>query len=191
MIREASSEDGAACAAIYRPAVEGSTATFELGPPSAGAMAARIQATTAYPWLVCERDGEVAGYAYASAFRKRAAYQWAAETSVYVHPGHQREGVASALYEALLACLRAQGYVHAYGVLTLPNPASVALHEAFGFDRVGTLPGIGYKHGDWQDVSLWHLPLRERPADPRPPSDPDAVRDRSVWQTVLSGDEDG
>jgi phosphinothricin acetyltransferase len=161
--------DAAACAAIYGPYVEGAGTSFEEHPPTADDFAARIERTSAsYPWLVAERDGEVAGFAYASAHRERPAYRWTAESSVYVHRDHHGQGVGRELYEALIGLLRRQRLEVVCAGITLPNDASVGLHEACGFELVGTYRRIGFKAGEWRDVSWWQLFLGPE-GDGRPP----------------------
>ena len=138
-------------------------------------MARRIGAVSArYPWLVAELDGAVAGYAYASAHRERAAYRWAVDVAVYVDPDHHRRGVGRALYEELLARLGAQGFRVACAGITLPNAASVALHEALGFEPVGVYRRIGWKFGRWYDVAWYQRALR--PDAPDPPAEPGPPR---------------
>jgi L-amino acid N-acyltransferase YncA len=177
MIRHARAGDVGAMLAIYAPLVRDTTISFEYEPPTLAEMEHRLQAVQRqYPWLVCERDGQLAGYAYASSFRSRTAYQWTAEVTVYVHPDHHRRGVARALYRALLDRLRAQGYRMAVAVITLPNAASVALHEDLGFEPVGVFRRAGFKHGQWCDIGCWQVDLggAAAPAPPRPPAmDPD------------------
>ena len=170
-IRMATRDDGAAVAAIYAPSVLGTATSFELVPPDAGEMADRIAATAAagLPWLVCERGGEVAGYAYAGRHRARPAYQWSIDTSVYVGARHHRTGVGRALYDALLGFVRRQGFHVAHAGVTLPNPASVGLHEAVGFEPVGVYRAVGYKRGVWHDVGWWRLELRPCVGEPAPP----------------------
>jgi L-amino acid N-acyltransferase YncA len=156
---------------IYAPVVRTSATSFEWEPPSVDEMAARIAGVTAdLPWLVLERDGAVAGYAYASHFRARAAYRWSVETSVYVHADQRGRGVGRALYGALLPMLGALGYGSVYAGITLPNPASVALHERLGFAPLGAYARAGYKLGAWHDVGWWqlHLPVPDPPPEPRP-----------------------
>jgi len=175
VLRDADPErDAAACAAIYAPYVTDAVTSFEETPPDAAAMAERIAATSAaHPWLVDERDGRVIGFAYGCPHRARAAYRWAAEVSVYIEAGHQRQGAGRALYEALLGLLREQGYYTVCAGITLPNPASVALHEALGFAPVGVYRNIGWKFGAWHDVGWWQLELRG-PGD-GPPDEPGPV----------------
>jgi phosphinothricin acetyltransferase len=171
-IRTALREDAEACAAIYRPHVEASATSFEERPPGVGEMSERIEETMArYPWLIAERDGQVCGFAYGSAHRSRTAYRWAVDVAVYVADGHRGRGVGRALYEELLRRLRGQGFHVACAGITLPNEASVALHESLGFVPVGVYRRIGWKDGAWRDVGWWQLELRppeDRPAEPSP-----------------------
>jgi L-amino acid N-acyltransferase YncA len=172
IIRSAHAGDVPAMLAIYAPLVRDTTISFEYEPPTPAEMEQRLQTIQrAHPWLVCERDGQVAGYAYASAFRSRAAYRWTAEVTVYIHADHGRRGLAQTLYRALFARLRAQGYRTAVAVITLPNPGSVALHERLGFQPVGIFQNAGFKHGQWLDTGWWQLDLGgdAAPSLPRPP----------------------
>lgn len=185
-LRLATEDDAAAIRRVYAPYVAETPITFELSPPSLAAMRERVRETLRdYPWLVCERDGEVVGYATAGPVREYEAYQWSVETTIYVADAARGRGIGSALYEALLALLAHQRYVVAYAVVTLPNPASVALHESFGFEREATFEGTGYKDGAWHDVGWWSLALRERPAEPTPPLSLSAARDREGWAAAL------
>jgi L-amino acid N-acyltransferase YncA len=168
------SRDATACAAIYAPHVTTGATSFEERPPDAAELAERIADLGAtYPWLVAELDGEVAGYAYACPHRARPAYRWAVEVSVYVDGARHRQGVGRALYEELLARLREQRFQVACAGITLPNEASVALHEAVGFARVGVYRRIGWKAGAWRDVGWWQLELAPAgegsPPEPLPP----------------------
>lgn len=168
--------DGEACAAIYAPFVRGSAVSFEETPPSGEEMAQLIGRTAShYPWLVAERAGELAGYAYASAHRSRAAYRWAADVTVYIGEAHRGQGLGSELYRVLLRLLAEQGVHVACAGITLPNPASVALHESLGFELVGVHRRIGWKTGAWRDVSWWQLELMTPgdgpPAEVRPPGE--------------------
>ena len=143
-IRLASDRDARAIADIYAPFVESSATSFETEAPSADEIRRRVQETTiTHPWLVCVCGDTVAGYAYATKHRARAAYQWSVEVSVYVHGSFRRAGVGRGLYTSLFAILAAQGFVHAYAGITLPNESSVALHESLGFRPVGVYRTIG------------------------------------------------
>ncbi len=119
-----------------------------------------------YPWLVAERDGAIGGIAYAKPFNTRAAYDWTAEVSIYLRDGLQGQGLGSTLYGRLLPLLDAQGYRCLIAGITPPNDASVALHECFGFEDLGTLERVGWKHGAWRDVGSWqrwHGPTDDEP----------------------------
>ena len=175
-IRMATPADAPGVRAIYAPCVEATPISFELEPPSVDEMADRIAKTTAmYPWLVAIDGDTVAGYAYGGAFRTRPAYRWSVEVSAYVAESHRGRGVGRGLYEALFRILVAQGFCRAYAGITLPNAASVALHEAVGFTRVGTFHAAGYKFGAWHDVGWWERAvgdgLLENPQEPRPVGD--------------------
>ena len=169
-IRAATAEDAAAIASIYAHYVEASAITFELEPPSAETIAERIvSGGDRYPWLAAVDDGgTLLGYAYATAFRNRAAYDWSVETTVYVAAEAHRKGLGTDLYRPLLAMLEAQGFTQAFAAIALPNAASVRLHESFGFDHVGTYAKSGYKLGAWWDVGLWQRALA--PATLPPPA---------------------
>jgi L-amino acid N-acyltransferase YncA len=165
--------DAAACAAIYAVSVREGAASFEDVAPDAAEMAARITATqTGWPWLVAELDTAVAGYAYGSRHRERSAYRWATNVSVYVSAEHHRRGVGRALYGALLERLAAQGFRVACAGIALPNPASVALHEAVGFEPVGVYRNIGFKLGRWWDVGWWQVSLGPATPDQGAPPQP-------------------
>jgi phosphinothricin acetyltransferase len=163
--------DAAACAAIYAPAVEGSVISFELCAPGPGEIAERMRRyQRSHAWLVAERGGEVIGYAYACHFNERPAYRWSASVSVYIAAAERGRGRGRALYGALFERLRCQGLRMACAGITLPNPASVGLHESLGFCPVGVYREIGWKDGDWLDIGWWQLELA--PAPEGPPSEP-------------------
>jgi phosphinothricin acetyltransferase len=177
IIRLATADDAEAIAAIYRPAVTDKPTSFELEPPDGAEMARRVEKTLARtPWLVYDDDGAVLGYAYASAHRERAAYQWSVDVSAYVRDDAQRRGVARALYTSLFDVLALQGFRNAYAGVTLPNDASVGFHRAMGFTPVGVYRGVGYKLGAWHDVAWFERPLAPRVAEPPPPVPLDRLR---------------
>lgn len=170
LIRPATPEDAAAIAAIYEPYVRETAITFEEDPPDADAMRQRIEATTrTYPWLVACIDNAPVGYACASPHHARASYRWSVDTAIYIAHDHHRRGVGRALYAALLPILARQGFVTAYAGATLPNPASVALHESMGFRKVAVYRNVGYKLGAWRDVIWWSLQLNPPPPSPAEP----------------------
>jgi len=163
--------DAAGCAAVYAPFVEGSAISFEYSAPDAAEMGRRIaQLSATHAWLVAEDDGEILGFAYASPHRERAAYRWAAEVSVYIGSAYHRRGIGRALYGTLFELLTRQGYRTVCAGIALPNEASVALHEALGFELVGIYRRIGWKGGTWWDVGWWQLQLTS--AEPGAPGDP-------------------
>ena len=159
--------------AIYRPSVEGGLASFEEVAPDASEMAARIGRTlTRTPWLVAEEDGgAVVGFAYAGPHHERPGYRWAVNISVYVAGRARGRGIGRRLYDELLSILRRQGFVNVYAGITLPNPASVALHEGIGMRRVGAYARVGFKLGAWHDVAWYGLRLADPPGVP-----PDPIR---------------
>lgn len=184
-IRAATPEDAAAIAAIYAPHVLTGTASFEIDPPDTRAMRTRMAASDGlYPWIVATNGdadgGGVIGYAYASKFRDRPAYRYVCETSIYLTDTSSGSGVGRLLYGALINTLRAQGFVHAIGAITLPNDRSIKLHEAVGFRRAGVYREVGFKHGQWIDVGFWQVELNE----PRvPPVEPRKFVDVGVVRT--------
>ncbi len=160
MIRSATPDDAAAIVAIYNHYIATTTISFEEHAVTPEDMAGRIRDVTAgLPWLVHEQDGEVLGYAYATKWRARSAYRFAAETSVYVAFGQGGKGIGSALYKALLQELRAREIHMAIGGIAQPNEASVALHESLGFEKVAHFKQVGRKFDRWIDVGYWELQL--------------------------------
>jgi phosphinothricin acetyltransferase len=176
LIRHADpARDGAACAAIYAPYVADTAISFEQDPPSADDMAARIERFSAtHAWLVAEHDGRVVGFAYGCPHRERAAYRWAADVSVYIAQDARGRGTGRALYAALFELLEKQNVHVACAGITLPNDASVGLHEAMDFVLVGIYRRIGFKAGSWWDVAWWQRELLpqpdEEPAELGPPA---------------------
>ena len=168
--RLATADDAAAIAAIYAPYVRDTIVSFETEVPDAAEIAARIERIgRQYPWLTATADRRVVGYAYACENRARLAYRWSVDAAVYLDPSAQRQGIGSGLYRRLFALLRAQGYVNAFAGISLPNAASVALHEAIGFALIGVHRNVGYKLGGWRDVGWWQLALCEPPGKPVEP----------------------
>lgn len=170
--RAATPGDAAALAEIYAPYVTQGAVSFETDPPDEAAFLARMESGGAlYPWLVAEEAGRILGYAYASRFRDRPAYRFVVETSVYLRAGEGGRGLGRRLYEPLLATLEAQGFTQAIAAITLPNEASVRLHERLGFERAGIYRQVGWKLGAWHDVGLWQRALARAgtpPEEPRP-----------------------
>ncbi len=186
-IRLATPADAAPVQAIYGPVVRDTIISFEKEPPSVDEMRRRIADTLpAHPWLVCERDGAVIGFAYAGRHRARAGYDWSVDVTVYIDPSWHRRGIGRALYASLFAILRLQGFCNAYAGVALPNPGSVGLHEALGFEPVGVYRQVGFKHGAWRDVGWWHLGLQPKPADPHAPLTMLKVQTMTGWPEALA-----
>lgn len=184
-LRPATPQDADGILAIYAPIVRESAISFEDEPPTPQQMAQRMSSTLEYlPWLVCERMGDILGYVYASPHRARLAYQWSVDVSVYIQAQARRLGVGRALYTSLFKLLALQGFYHCYAGITLPNPASVGLHESLGFQPVGIYRRVGYKLGAWHDVGWWSLALRPATDTPTPPISWPALRQQSTtaWQ---------
>ena len=193
MIRLARAADAGPIGAIYAPFVTGTATSFEVVVPTESDIAARIAATVAHaPWLVAADGDDVLGFAYASKHRERAAYRWSVDASVYVHGRAHRRGIARALYTSLFEVLRLQGFYAAHAGITLPNPASVAFHEAVGFRPVGVYRKVGYKMGAWHDVGWWQLPLRDRVdsgPEPTPPLSIAEAQAHPEWTSALHAGE--
>ncbi len=171
-IRSAEPRDIPAITAIYADAVRHGTASFELEPPDEADMAARQKTLLAknFPYLVAERAGAVAGYAYAGPYRTRPAYDWCVEDSVYVAPAYHRQGIGRILLERLIVESEARGFRQMIGVIgDTANTASVAVHAAAGFRLIGTFQAIGYKHGRWLDTVLMQRGLGRGDALPPEP----------------------
>ena len=169
-IRVAVPADGEHVAAIYGPVVRDTAISFEIDPPTAAEMSERIARTIPmYPWFVAERGGRIAGYAYSGQHRERAAYRWSVDVSVYISPEARRSGLGRSLYMRLFEILKDQGFRSAFAGITLPNDASVALHETMGFQPVGIYREVGFKFGQWWDVGWWRLGLFQSPGEPAEP----------------------
>lgn len=161
VIRGATAADAAGMARIYNHYVTGTIVTFEEEPVCEAEIAQRVEEirSMALPWLVAEHDGGLAGYAYAGRWKGRRAYRHSVEVTIYLDPGLQRCGIGSRLYRDLLAALPGRGIHAALAGIALPNPASVALHEKFGFEQVAHFREVGFKLGRWIDVGYWQRML--------------------------------
>ncbi len=166
--------DATQVSGIYGAAVEGSVASFEEIAPGADEMAERIRGTLLRtPWLVAEDEGAaVVGYAYAAVHRERAGYRWSVDVSAYVRVDRRSRGVGRTLYDALFPMLKRQGFVNAYAGIALPNPPSVALHEALGMSCIGVYERVGFKFGAWRDVAWYGMRISEPALPPAEPTLP-------------------
>ena len=169
-IRLAKEEDANEILAIYSPYILNTSYTFETDVPSHQEFRERILTyLQTYPWLVCEMNNEIAGYAYAARHRERSAYQWCVESSIYIKDDFQHTGIAKALYSALIEILKKQGFVNVYAVINLPNEKSVRFHEKTGFTWFATYEKVGFKLGQWKNVGWWLLQANDYIDNPPEP----------------------
>lgn len=160
VIRPIAAADAPRIAEIYNHYVRETVVTFEEQPVAGDEMARRIcEVSAGFPWLVSEQGGQISGYACASSWKRRSAYRYAAESTVYLAPVCTGRGIGSALYRALIIAMRERGLHAAIGGIALPNPASIALHEKLGFVPIGHFREVGWKFDRWVDVGYWELLL--------------------------------
>ena len=172
-LRLAAPTDAAEVAAIYAPFCLETAVSFETTAPDEGQMRERISTLMQrYPWLVAVSEaGDVLGYAYAGKHRERTAYRWSVDFTAYLAPQAKSRGIGTALYRALTKICQFLGYYRAFAGITLPNEASVRLHEKIGFRAIGVYRRVGFKLGRWHDVGWWSLdllPEEDEPREPRP-----------------------
>ncbi|MGQ8338050.1 GNAT family N-acetyltransferase [Sunxiuqinia sp. A32] len=165
-IRVATLSDALAILKIYEPFILNSAVTFEEDVPTITEFEQRLSSImNDCPCLVCELEGKILGYAYASAHRIRSAYRRNKEVSVYIDSQYQRNNIAKALYTSLFAILKEQGFVNLLAGITIPNPASIGFHESMGFEKCAEYHYIGYKLGKWHSVGWWELCLLENDSE--------------------------
>ena len=170
-VRQAAPQDAAGCVAIYRPYVEATAISWEIEVPTVGEMAARITAAReTHEWLILEHDDQIIGFAYGHAFNRFPAYQWSAETGIYINVDHHRAGGGRKLYTQLLHRLTERGYRRAFAGITQPNEASNGFHRSFGFRDVGLYRRVEWKHDSWHDVAWMQLDLLGTCDQEGPPS---------------------
>lgn len=159
MIREAVGGDSLAIAEIYNHYIENTATSFEEKPVSGTDIQGRIESVqgVGLPWIVAVEDGAVVGYAYATKWKERSAYRFAVEVSVYLSNHIQGRGLGTTLYETIFSKLKEAGVQTVIGGITLPNPASVALHEKMGMKKVAHFEKVGFKFDHWHDVGYWQL----------------------------------
>jgi phosphinothricin acetyltransferase len=156
--------------AVYKPYVETTANTFEYEVPLLQEYKGRVEAVLpGYPWLVCEADGKIIGYAYGHKHRDRTAYQWSPESTIYLSQDYHGKGIARILYEALFAILKLQGFINVYAGVLSTNTGSNKLHRAMGFGEIGLFKNIGYKLGEWHSNIWYELAIREHMQDPATP----------------------
>jgi L-amino acid N-acyltransferase YncA len=162
IIRPATPDDIAAITRIYAEAVLNGTASFEIEPPDEAEMTRRQAAllNNGYPYLTAEIEGVVAGYAYAGPYRSRPAYKWSVEDSIYVAPQMRRKGIGGLLLARLVAESTQRGFRQMIAVIgDSAQIGSIAVHERAGFNHIGTLRSVGFKHGKWLDTVLMQRAL--------------------------------
>jgi L-amino acid N-acyltransferase YncA len=175
-IRFATPSDAAAIREIYKPSVTDNAVSFEEAMPSVDEMRARIEKISAqYPYLVATENKKILGYAYANPFRERASYRWCVEVTVYLHEDAKRKGVGTALYTHLHTLLKKQGYLNGLAGITLPNDASIRLHEKFGYTLLGVYQNAGFKLGQWHDVARYALAINTVAELSLPPAEPQPI----------------
>jgi L-amino acid N-acyltransferase YncA len=185
-IRTATVADAEKLLAVYAPYILHTANTFEYDVPSLQAFEEKVEKITAkYPWLLCERNGELLGYAYGSTHRERTAYQWCAESTVYLAEKHHRKGVARVLYAALFDMMKLQGYYSIYASILSTNTASVAFHRAVGFEDIGLFKNIGYKLGEWHSNIWMQYFLQAHKPEPHTPTPAPELMDTSAFKQIL------
>jgi phosphinothricin acetyltransferase len=186
-IRMASTADCASILSIYKYYVLNTCITFEYDVPSVEEMENRMKSIqTKYPYLVAEIDGKIIGYAYATDFRFRAAYQWSPECAIYLDNEMQGKGIGKILYQTLFSILKLQGFYNVFGGVGLPNEKSVQLHLKCGFEEIGTYKNIGYKHGKWHSTQWFQIVLNEHKIDPTLPKKMEEIQNTTDFKTLLS-----
>jgi L-amino acid N-acyltransferase YncA len=187
--RTATPKDAEQILAIYAPYIENTSITFETEVPALPVFASRIEKYLEnWPWLVWDENGEIGGYAYASRYRERTAYQWSIEVSVYIHDNFLRKGIATQLYHSLFSILQMQGYRNVYAVINLPNDRSVTLHESMGFKWFATYEQVGYKLGQWKNVGWWRLIINDFNYEPAVPTPFNKMNNEMVVTAIKSSE---
>jgi phosphinothricin acetyltransferase len=185
-IRLIEQTDAQATLNIYAPYVQQTAVSFEYEVPTIQEWEKRIETySNDCPWLVCEQQGKVVGYAYAGKHRSRVAYAWSAELAVYILEQFHGFGIAAALYKTLFDLLRLQGYVNALAGVTIPNAKSENFHLKMGFEDVGIYKNVGYKIGDWHSTRWFQLALQPHEKEPKKPRSFSEIQQTSEVATVL------
>jgi len=185
-IRLATKDDSSPLLDIYAPYIASTTITFEYKIPTKKEFRERIaHIQKQYPWLVCEINNRIVGYAYASRFREREAYKWSVSLSIYINQNYHRKGIGKALYYALLELLKLQGYYNAYVAITQPNIKSGNFHEVFGFKEAGVYHKAGHKFGSWHDVKLYELKIKEHIQSPVEPKSINELSSSDEFKAII------
>lgn len=185
-IRLADKDDASSILQIYAPYITGTAITFECEVPTVEAFSDRMKnIQRVYPWLVCEIDDHIAGYAYASRYMERQAYDWSADFSIYINPQYHGKRIGKSLYFSLIEILKLQGYYNIYSAVTMPNIKSESLHESFGFNEIGIFRNVGYKLGGWHDVKWYVLKINEHIQSPVKPKKINEIADTDEFRSVI------
>jgi len=169
IIRPATAADYGSVLAIYSSYITDTTITFEYDVPTAEEFALRMQNIAhTHPILVCETENGIIGYAYATTFKPRSAYQWVAESVIYLKQDSTSKGIGKSLYHALIEVLRLQGICQAIAVVTSQNGKSIDFHKKMGFVPSAQLRKVGYKFGQWLDVDWLQYCFASLPQRPEP-----------------------
>jgi phosphinothricin acetyltransferase len=185
-IRFVKENDAPAILEIYKPYVLHTAITFEYDVPAIDEYLEWIKVNTSeYPWLVCTLNEKIVGYAYASKFRYRTAYQWSPESTIYLSPDAQGKGIAGVLYRTLFSILELQGYFNVYAGVAIPNAKSEGLHLALGFKEIGVFENIGYKLGKWHNTRWFQLKLKEHTEQPESPLKVDSIKHRPELAQII------
>jgi len=186
-IRLATPDDSAVLLDIYAPFVMDTVVSFEYETPTVVEFSSRIaNITVKYPWLLCEIDGRIAGYAYASQFSQRAAYDWSVDASVYIHRDYYRKKIGAALYHCLFDLLKLQGFYSVYAVITGANQRSIDFHQSLGFKPAGFYPNVGYKFNQWQDVQWLVLPINDYSKPPQKSKSVAEIKGTPEFNAIIS-----
>lgn len=168
-VRMAELEDAKAVCEIYEPYILETVITFEYDKVPVDVFRERMKKVMEkFPWLVCEIDGEIAGYAYCSPHFERAAFGWDCECSVYLNSNYHRMGIGTALYEILFEIVKKQGFYNIYSLICVPHESSVVLHKKYGFHEIGTFYNTAYKLGKWRDLLVMEKRLKDDFREPKP-----------------------
>ncbi|MGT2711326.1 GNAT family N-acetyltransferase [Streptococcus oriscaviae] len=166
VIRSAQPSDARELVAIYAPYVEETAISFEIQVPTVPEFEGRIERTLEkFPYLVAVEGNEILGYAYASTYYARAAYDWTVELFVYLRQDARGKGIGQQLYARLEEKLLARGFKNFLACIALPNPASIAFHEKMGYEQVAYFRKVGYKFGSWHDIVWMQKSLIEEEKD--------------------------
>ncbi|MCC3868599.1 GNAT family N-acetyltransferase [Terrisporobacter mayombei] len=183
VIRFAEKNDAEAILKIYAPYVISTSITFEYAVPTIDEISSRIEKTKEnYPYIVCELNNQVIGYAYADRYMERDAYNWNVELSIYVDKRYTHRGVGRGLYTCILQILAHQNVKNVYSTITSPNDSSIKLHEFFGFKKLGSYPNCGYKLGTWHEVIIMGKNLGKYKQPPKP-----FIKINDVSNDILTG----